>query len=90
MRICEVTAIFVVFEKFGIPLLVLKLNFQAVIKSAASAASLGTKHPRKNRSKIDEKIAFLGLLYRDPFSDWAHTGPAFRVGRGVAAFSPAR
>ena len=32
----QVTAIFVVFEKFG---LVLKLNFQAVIKSAASAAS---------------------------------------------------
>ena len=46
MRICRVTAIFVVFEKFGTVLLVLelfflfwKLNFEAVIKSAASAAS---------------------------------------------------
>ena len=36
MRICRVTTISVVFEKFA---LVLKLNFQAVIKSAASAAS---------------------------------------------------
>ena len=40
MRICRVTPIFVVFEKFGTLLLVLKLKFQAVIKSAASAASL--------------------------------------------------
>ena len=47
MRICLVTAIFVVFEKFGTVLRVLelfclfwKLNFQAVIKLAANAASL--------------------------------------------------
>ena len=40
MHICRVTAVFVGFEKFG---LVLKLNFQAVIKSAASAASPKTK-----------------------------------------------
>ena len=46
MRICRATAIFVVFEQFGTVLrvlepfcLFLKLNFQAVIKSAASAAS---------------------------------------------------
>ena len=39
MRVCRVTAIFVVFEKFGTVLLALKLNFQAVIKTAASAAS---------------------------------------------------
>ena len=46
MRICRVIALFVVFEKFGSVLRVLelfflfwKLNFQAVIKSAASAAS---------------------------------------------------
>ena len=43
MRICRVTAVFIVFGEFGFLLLVLKLNFQAVIKSAASAASLKTK-----------------------------------------------
>ena len=43
VAICRVTAVFVVFEKFGTLLLVLKLNFQAVIKSAASAASPKTK-----------------------------------------------
>ena len=41
MRMCRDMTIFVVFEK---------LNFQAVIKSAASAASLGTKS-RKPRSR---------------------------------------
>ena len=46
MRICRVTAIFVVFEKFETVLRVLELfflfwelKFQDVIKSAASAAS---------------------------------------------------
>ena len=47
MRICRVIALFIVFENFGTVLIVLelfflfwKLNFQAVIKSAASAADL--------------------------------------------------
>ena len=43
MRICRVTAIFVVFEQFGTLLIVVKLDFQAAIKSAASAASPKTK-----------------------------------------------
>ena len=39
IRICRVSIVFVVFEKFGTLSLVLKLNFQAVIKQAASTAS---------------------------------------------------
>ena len=53
MRICRVTAILVVFEQFGTVLRVLelfwlfwKLNFQAAIESAASAASSRTRNPR--------------------------------------------
>ena len=38
LPIDRVTVILVVFEKLGTLLLVLKLNFQAMIKSAASAA----------------------------------------------------
>ena len=57
MRICRVMTIFVVFEKFGTVLRVLelfcsfwKLNFQAVIKSAASAASpIAWGEPRSRR-----------------------------------------
>ena len=39
-----------------------RLGFQAVIKSAASAASPRTKNPRKNREKIEEQLSFLALL----------------------------
>ena len=41
MRICQVIQFFVVFEKFGTLLLV--LDMEAAIKSAASAASRKTK-----------------------------------------------
>ena len=54
MRICRVTAIFVVFEKLG---LVLKLNFQAVIKSAASAASpIAWGEPRSRRPPAEAVV----------------------------------
>ena len=43
MRMCRVTGVFAVSQKFGTLLVVLKLNFQAVIKSAASAASRKTR-----------------------------------------------
>ena len=35
-----------------------RLDFQAVIKWAASAASPRNKNPRKNNEKIDEKLSF--------------------------------
>ena len=61
MRMCRDMTIFVIFEKFESVLHVLerfcafwkglgRVNFQAVMKSAASAASLGTKS-RKPRSR---------------------------------------
>ena len=43
MRICRVIQLFVVFGKFGNLLLVLDLGLEAVIKSAASAASRKTE-----------------------------------------------
>ena len=43
IHICRVIAVFVVFEQFGSLLIVLELNFQAVIKLAASAAPPKTK-----------------------------------------------
>ena len=41
-------------------------GFQAVIQSAASAAFLRTKNPRKDREKIHEKIDFCPFCIRIP------------------------
>ena len=49
----------------GLVTLVERLNFQAVIKSAASAASLGTQKIPKKSMKNKKKIVFFSFLYRD-------------------------
>ena len=66
MRMCRVTAIFVVFEKFGTVLRVLelfflfwKLNFQAVIKSAAMA---GGRRLRGSPQAIGEAALAADLI----------------------------
>ena len=63
MHICKVMQFFVVTDSFGTLLLVSELNFQAVIKSAASAAFPKTKfrNPR-------EQIAVLRSPHAEPLS----------------------
>ena len=76
------------------------LGFQAVIKSAASAASPRTKNPRKNNEKMEGKLhvwAFYignpGLIQKSKVPKWVcrQTRAVFGSGQPFRAiFGPAR
>ena len=76
-----------------------KLNFQAVIQSAASAASPGTKNPQKNHEKMKEKSHFGALYIGIPVETLSRKHPvpttwdsgrstAKALGSATAAISP--